>query len=86
MVYASMALTVRQINSTKPSTKILALSDGQGLELRIWPNAANQPRHRFALLSRVRRRLTTRYETHRFSLVHIPVARGNEEREFSERS
>ncbi|WP_374694431.1 Arm DNA-binding domain-containing protein [Halomonas sp. SpR8] len=33
-----MVLTVRQINATKPDTKIVTLSDGQGLELRILPN------------------------------------------------
>lgn len=42
-----MALTVRQINSTKPSTKILALNDGQGLELRIWPDGRRGWRLRY---------------------------------------
>ena len=42
-----MALTVRQINATKPSTKIVALNDGQGLELRIWPDGRRGWRLRY---------------------------------------
>ncbi|WP_442906242.1 Arm DNA-binding domain-containing protein [Halomonas sp. GT] len=45
--YTAMALTVRQINSTKPSTKIITLSDGLGLELRISPNGSRGWRLRY---------------------------------------
>jgi len=33
---------------------------------------STKPWHRCAMLSRVRRRLTTRYENHRFKCVHKP--------------
>ncbi|PRY66305.1 integrase [Vreelandella songnenensis] len=42
-----MALTIRQINTTKPSTKIISLSDGLGLELRIWPDGRRGWRLRY---------------------------------------
>ncbi|MBS3667095.1 tyrosine-type recombinase/integrase [Vreelandella boliviensis] len=42
-----MALTIRQITATKPGTKIISLSDGQGLELRIWPDGRRGWRLRY---------------------------------------
>lgn len=45
--YTTMTLTIRQINATKPSTKIVSLSDGQGLELRVSPNGSRGWRLRY---------------------------------------
>ncbi|WP_434986118.1 tyrosine-type recombinase/integrase [Vreelandella zhaodongensis] len=42
-----MALTTRQINATKPGTKIVTLSDGLGLELRISTNGSRGWRLRY---------------------------------------
>lgn len=42
-----MALTIRQISTTKPGTKVVSLSDGQGLELRIWPDGRRGWRLRY---------------------------------------
>lgn len=42
-----MALTTRQINATKPGTKIVTLSDGMGLELRITTNGSRGWRLRY---------------------------------------
>jgi|TARA_R110001583_G_scaffold52359_7_gene162735 hypothetical protein len=42
-----MALTIRQINATKPGTKIITLSDGMGLELRISTNGSRGWRLRY---------------------------------------
>lgn len=42
-----MALTIRQINATKPGTKIVTLSDGMGLELRISTNGSRGWRFRY---------------------------------------
>lgn len=42
-----MPLTVRQINATKPGAKIITLSDGQGLEHRIWPDGRRGWRLRY---------------------------------------
>lgn len=42
-----MALTTRQINATKPGTKIVTLSDGKGLELRITTNGSRGWRLRY---------------------------------------
>jgi len=45
--YTFMALTTRQINATKPGTKIVTLSDGMGLELRISTNGSRGWRLRY---------------------------------------
>ncbi|MBZ5486482.1 integrase arm-type DNA-binding domain-containing protein [Halomonas aquamarina] len=42
-----MALTTRKINATKPGAKIVTLSDGMGLELRISPNGSRGWRLRY---------------------------------------
>lgn len=42
-----MSLTIRQINATKPGTKIITLSDGMGLELRISTNGSRGWRLRY---------------------------------------
>ncbi|WP_414123678.1 Arm DNA-binding domain-containing protein [Vreelandella titanicae] len=45
--YTYMVLTIRQINATKPGTKIITLSDGMGLELRISTNGSRGWRLRY---------------------------------------